>query len=161
MSANLLAARERIGQALRFCLSDLAAKKRNELTPFHCPTPPVLPNERIAHRGLLHCGISDLVWSAWGPGCAKTKSDLVAMPSAGRIFAFFCSERDHKPQNSRCSHTAQRFYTAWVMNRRTRRDQFSSAAPSIADDLLHRSERPLRPVISEAGELRTYPVSFD
>jgi hypothetical protein len=27
--------------------------------------------------------------SAMGPGCAKTKSDLVVMPSGGRIFAFF------------------------------------------------------------------------
>jgi len=29
-----------------------------------------------------------------GLGCVKTKSDLVVMPSGGRIFAFFCSERD-------------------------------------------------------------------
>src|SRR5262249_56607064 len=28
-----------------------AAEQRNELAPFHCPTPPVLPTERIAHLG--------------------------------------------------------------------------------------------------------------
>jgi hypothetical protein len=33
--------------------------------------------------------------AAVDPGCAKTKSDLVVMPSGGRIFAFFCSARDH------------------------------------------------------------------
>src|ERR1700738_5598251 len=52
--------------------------------------------------------------SQLGLGCAKTKSDLVVMSSAGRIFAFFCCEPDHEPQNSGCSHTAQRFHTARV-----------------------------------------------
>jgi hypothetical protein len=47
-------------------------------------------------------------------GCAKTKSDLVLMPSEKQVFAFFCSAPDHKPQNSECSHTAQRFHTARV-----------------------------------------------
>jgi len=55
----------------------------------------------------------------WGtdamPGCAKTKSDLVVTPSGGRIFAFFCSERDHKPQNSGCGYTVQSFHTAWTV----------------------------------------------
>jgi hypothetical protein len=37
------------------------------------------------------------------------------MPSEGRIFAFFCSERDHKPQNSGCGYTTQSFHTAWVI----------------------------------------------
>jgi hypothetical protein len=54
--------------------------------------------------------------SQLGLGCAKTKTDLVVMPSGRQIFAFFSSERDHKPQNSRCSHTAQRFHTARVKN---------------------------------------------
>src|ERR1700681_1831351 len=36
------------------------------------------------------------------------------MPSGGRNFAFFCSERDHKPQNSGCGYTAQSFHTAWT-----------------------------------------------
>jgi hypothetical protein len=36
----------------------------------------------------------------------KTKTDLVVMPSGGQIFAFFCSERDHMPQNSGCVYTA-------------------------------------------------------
>src|SRR5262249_44467834 len=39
-----------------------AADERDELAPFHCPMPPVLPTERIAHlcygRRLLRCGIS-------------------------------------------------------------------------------------------------------
>jgi hypothetical protein len=39
-------------------------------------------------------------------GRAKTKSDLVVMPSAGRIFAFFCSPHDHGAQNSGCDYTA-------------------------------------------------------
>src|SRR5207253_10835701 len=38
------------------------AEKRYELAPFHCPMPPVLQTERIAHlsygRRLLRCGIS-------------------------------------------------------------------------------------------------------
>jgi hypothetical protein len=38
------------------------------------------------------------------------------MPSEGRIFALFCSERDHKPQNSGCGYTAQSFHTAWIQN---------------------------------------------
>ena len=29
-------------------------------------------------------------------GCAKTKSDLVVMPSGRQIFAFFCSPHDHR-----------------------------------------------------------------
>jgi hypothetical protein len=44
--------------------------------------------------------------SASGLGCVKTRTDLVILPSGGRIFAFFCSERDHKPQNPGCRHTA-------------------------------------------------------
>jgi hypothetical protein len=35
------------------------------------------------------------------PGRVKTKSNLVVAPSGGGIFAFFCSERDHKPKNIR------------------------------------------------------------
>jgi hypothetical protein len=41
-----------------------------------------------------------------GPGRVKTKSNLVVALSGGGIFAFFCSERDHKPQNSGCGYTA-------------------------------------------------------
>src|SRR5712692_547112 len=55
----------------------------------------------------LRCGVTaedDL-------GCVKTKPDLVVMPSEGRMFAFFCSERDHKPQNSGCGYTRQSFHT--------------------------------------------------
>src|SRR5258705_9914421 len=49
----------------------------------------------------------------------QTKSDLVVMPSEGRIFAFFCSERDHKPQNSGCGYTTQNFHTAWAITGHT------------------------------------------
>jgi hypothetical protein len=52
--------------------------------------------------------------SATGLGRVKTKTDLVIMPSGGRIFAFIFSARDHRPQNSGCSHTAQSFHTAWA-----------------------------------------------
>jgi hypothetical protein len=52
--------------------------------------------------------------SALDPDRVKTKSDLVVMLSEGRIFAFFCPERDHKPQNSGCGYTAQSFHTAWT-----------------------------------------------
>jgi len=55
--------------------------------------------------------------AALGPGCVKTKSDLVVMPSEGQIFALFCSERDHKPQNSGCVYTTQSFHTAWATRR--------------------------------------------
>ena len=51
---RLRARRERPGRR--------AADKRDELAPFHCPMPPVLPTERIAHlrygRRLPRCGIS-------------------------------------------------------------------------------------------------------
>jgi hypothetical protein len=49
-----------------------AAEQRDELAPFHCQMPPVLPTERITHlsygRRLLRCGISVRP----GLGCAKT-----------------------------------------------------------------------------------------
>src|SRR4029077_6535755 len=41
-----------------------------------------------------------------GLGRVKTKSNLVVALSGEGIFAFFCSERDHKPQNSGCGYTA-------------------------------------------------------
>jgi hypothetical protein len=54
------------------------------------------------------------VMSAQGLGRVKTKSNLVVALSGGGIFAFFCSERDHKPQNSGCGYTAWSFHTAWA-----------------------------------------------
>jgi hypothetical protein len=33
------------------------------------------------------------------------------MSNGGRFFALFCSERDHKPQNSGCGYTARSFHT--------------------------------------------------
>src|SRR4029077_2079668 len=51
---------------------------------------------------------------ALGLGCAKTKSDLVVMPSGRQIFAFFCSPHDDRAQNSGCDYTAKSFHTARV-----------------------------------------------
>jgi hypothetical protein len=34
-----------------------AANERDEVAPFHCPMPPVLPTERIAHLGTADCCI--------------------------------------------------------------------------------------------------------
>src|SRR5262249_9879783 len=57
-----------------------AAEQRDELPPFHCPMPPVLPTERIAHlsygRRLLRCGISGRIrCSGLGHG---TEGDRIA-----------------------------------------------------------------------------------
>src|SRR4029077_18044192 len=49
-----------------------------------------------------------------GLGGVKTKSNLVVALSGGGILAFFCFERDHKPQNSGCGYTAYSFHTAWA-----------------------------------------------
>ena len=46
------------------------------------------------------------VLSPQGLGCAKTKSDLVVMPSGRQIFMFFCSPHDHRAQNSGYGYTA-------------------------------------------------------
>jgi hypothetical protein len=63
----------------------------------------------------------------------KTKSDLVVMPSEERIFAFFCSERDHKPQNSGCGYTTQSFHTAWVKMSRATHFVGTAGLPQKAD----------------------------
>jgi hypothetical protein len=78
----------------------------------------------------MACYCDAALASALGPGCAKTKTDLVLMSSGGRIFAFFCSERDHKPQNFGCGYTAQSFHTAWV---KTSRQNMSAAAAAFAE----------------------------
>src|SRR5258708_5095697 len=77
------------------------------------------------------CHSQNLTLSASGPGCVKTKSDLVVMPSEGRIFAFFCSERDHKPQNSGCGYTTQSFHTAWFICCHHALSQLAAAYPQI------------------------------
>ena len=59
-------------------------------------------NSALAMR---HFSMRQLM-SVLGPGRVKTKSNLVVALSGGGIFAFFCSERDHKPQNSGCGYTA-------------------------------------------------------
>jgi hypothetical protein len=72
-----------------------------------------LPERSLLLNGcIVHHSKSRRPMTAVGPGRVKTKSDLVVMLSGGQISAFFCSERDHKSQNSGCSHTAQRFHTA-------------------------------------------------
>ena len=48
----------------------------------------------------------DGAMSVSGLGCAKTKSDLVVMPSGRQIFMFFCSPHDHRAQNSGYGYTA-------------------------------------------------------
>src|ERR1700756_3511605 len=50
-----------------------------------------------------------------GLGCAKTKTDLVVVPSGRQIFPFFCPPHRHRAQNSGCDNTAQSFYTARVI----------------------------------------------
>jgi hypothetical protein len=45
------------------------------------------------------------------------------------FFAFFQSERDHKPQNSGCGDTAQSFHTAWVTFRRRASRPAATGAP--------------------------------
>jgi Tripartite tricarboxylate transporter family receptor len=50
---------------------------------------------------LSQCIIGDQARAGVGPGCVKTKSDLV-VAERRMNFAFFCSERDRKPQNFGC-----------------------------------------------------------
>src|SRR5262249_34445731 len=50
-SVDLL--RPRYNRPRRRC----AADQRDELAPFHCPMPPVLPTERIAYLGTVDCCI--------------------------------------------------------------------------------------------------------
>src|SRR6516165_9674568 len=66
---------------------------------------------RISHLDVLRCGIPIRSMSVRGLGCAKTKSDLVVMPSGRQIFAFFCSPHERRAQNSGCGYTAYSFYT--------------------------------------------------
>jgi hypothetical protein len=76
------------------------------------------PDRYVCDR--LHCGSKPKMLAvcsavrndAIGPGCVKTKSDLVVMPSGGRIFVFFRSAHDPRAQNSRCGYTASSFHTA-------------------------------------------------
>jgi len=41
----------------RKAITRIVAEQRDELAPFHCPMPPVLPTERIAHLGTADCCI--------------------------------------------------------------------------------------------------------
>jgi Ion channel len=52
------------------------------------------------------CIAAALLMSAQGLGRAKTKSDLVVMPSGRQIFAFFPSPDDRRARNSGCGYTA-------------------------------------------------------
>ena len=38
-------------------ITRIVAEQRDELAPFHCPMPPVLPTESIAHIGTADCCI--------------------------------------------------------------------------------------------------------
>ena len=76
-----------------------------------------------------------------GPGCVKTKSDLVVMPSGGRIFALFCSAHGHRAQNSGCGYTASSFHTAWVISRRAGHPPGGGPQPSPV--FLDKQTRPL------------------
>ncbi len=65
------------------------------------------------------------------------------MPSERQVFAFFCSAPDHRPQNSGCSHTAQRFHTAWVISLGGDRGRGRSMSAYLRSrrNFVHRSER--------------------
>src|ERR1700733_6127468 len=65
-----------------------------------------------------------------GPGRVKTKSDLVPMPSGGRIFVFFSSAHGRRAQNSGCGYTASSFHTAWATTGRMRRSKGEASAHS-------------------------------
>jgi hypothetical protein len=58
------------GVAVGIARGRRAAEERDEHAPFHCPMPPVLLTERIAHlsygRRLLRCGISTSLMTAVG-----------------------------------------------------------------------------------------------
>src|SRR5208283_6224820 len=71
--------------------------------------------------------------SLMGLGCAKTKSDLVVMPSGRQIFMFFCSPHDHRAQNSGYGYTAWSFYTARVINCRAGLRPSAAARHLITD----------------------------
>jgi hypothetical protein len=71
----------------------------------------ICPTKRHLSR-MLRCITFSGRMSEMGLGRVKTKSDLVVTPSEACIFAFFCSQRDRKPQNSGCDYTAQSFRTA-------------------------------------------------
>jgi pimeloyl-ACP methyl ester carboxylesterase len=62
----------------------------------------------ISHKCMSHwSGVSiKTAISPLGLGRVKTKSDLVVTPSGRQIFAFFCSPRDRRAQNSGCGYTA-------------------------------------------------------
>jgi hypothetical protein len=65
---------------------------------------------------------------ALGPGCVKTRSDLVVMPTGARIFAFIRSPCAHTPQKSWCVSTAQSFRTARGVGRGVCHKSLRSAA---------------------------------
>src|SRR5262249_60677715 len=73
--------------------SHSAAEKRDELAPFHCPIPPVLSTERIAHlsygRRLLRCDISVGPMTALGQKrrgpSARADTACPLCPESGQI----------------------------------------------------------------------------
>src|SRR5258706_12751058 len=75
----------------------------------------LLPSRAVPSDGSLSpdsCRADGVpVTAGMGPGCVKTQSDLVVMPRGARISAFFCSPRDHAPQNSWCAFTVCKVFT--------------------------------------------------
>jgi hypothetical protein len=79
---------------------------------------PTLSSPASAGHG-SYLGISCRQWGRRAtaendPGCVKTKSDLVAMPSEGRIFAFFAPSATTSLKILVRSCQAE-FHTAWVV----------------------------------------------
>ncbi len=92
-----------------------AAEQRYEIAAFHCPVPPVLSTERIAHlscgRRLLHCGISIPPMSARVIHVASRPQDargMSAMPNSVQTFGTqqndaTCHEPTYAVQQTTCS----------------------------------------------------------
>jgi hypothetical protein len=68
--------------------------------------PTVLRRPTVSHNVRLFKGWTGDRLSHVGLGCAKTKSDLVVMPSRRQIFPLFCPPHHHRAQNSGCDYTA-------------------------------------------------------
>jgi hypothetical protein len=68
---------------------------------------------------------ADMPWWLLMTEAVRKRIRFVVMPTEGRIFAFFCFERDHKPQNSGCRYTAQSFHTALTRSRHRQSNYFA------------------------------------
>jgi hypothetical protein len=74
---------------LRAFILRRAAEQRDELAPFHCPVPPVLPKKRIAHlsygRRLCAAGFQLLQWQAISSHFAAIVGTKLVKPVAFRL----------------------------------------------------------------------------